>query len=222
MSHPALRIGLIDYGMGNLHSVRRSLERLGGDVLDVRSEADLASPNALILPGVGAFDPAMENLESTGLIPHLKSWALDRRPLLGICLGLQLLFESSEEGSRQGLALLPGRVERLPDDPRERIPHMGWAPLNPVMDCPLLRQGDPTAWVYFVHSYAAVPSSNENVLAATAPFADSPVTAMVWRDRVGACQFHPEKSADCGSLMLKRWLSWLESIQSVGNTQEQG
>ena len=130
-------------------------------------------------------------------------------PLLGICLGLQLLFESSEEGEREGLGLLPGRVERLPDHPRERIPHMGWAPLNPVMDCPLLRRGDPTAWVYFVHSYAAVPSADEDILAATAPFGDRSVTAMVWHNRVGACQFHPEKSADCGSLMLKRWLGWL-------------
>ena len=221
MIQHTLKIGLIDYGMGNLHSVRRCLERLGCVVIDVRSDADLTSPDALILPGVGAFDPAMENLESTGLIPHLKTWVADERPLLGICLGLQLLFESSEEGCRQGLGLIPGRVKRLPDDPRERIPHMGWAPLNPVLDCPLLRQNDPTAWVYFVHSYAAVPSSDVNVLAATASFGDFPVTAMVWRDRVGACQFHPEKSADCGSLMLRRWLHWLESIQSVDNSRAQ-
>ena len=220
MSHPTLKIGLIDYGMGNLHSVRRSLERLGCTVVDIRSEADLTFQDALILPGVGAFDPAMDNLASTGLIPHLKTWARDGRPLLGICLGLQLLFESSEEGCRQGLGLLPGRVERLPDDADERIPHMGWAPLDPVKDCPLLRHGDPTAWVYFVHSYAAVPCSDENILAATAPFGDRPVTAMVWQDRVGACQFHPEKSAECGSQMLKRWLSWLESIRSAGQSQE--
>ena len=189
--------------------------------MDIRSEADLTSPNALILPGVGAFDPAMDNLESTGLVPHMKTWVSNGGPLLGICLGLQLLFESSEEGVRQGLGMLPGRVVRLPDDPRERIPHMGWAPLNPVMDCPLLRRGDPTAWVYFVHSYAAVPSADEDILAATAPFGDRSVTAMVWHNRVGACQFHPEKSADCGSLMLKRWLSWLGTIQPEEITRDQ-
>lgn len=220
MSQQPLIIGLIDYGMGNLHSVRKALERLGCSVVDVRSEADLTAPDALILPGVGAFDPAMVNLETTGLIPHLNKWVSRGGPLLGICLGLQLLFERSDEGSREGLGLLPGRVERLPADGKERIPHMGWAPLNPVMDCPLLGRNDPAAWVYFVHSYAAVPDPTGNLLAATAPFGDASVTAMVWRDRVGACQFHPEKSSDCGSLMLKRWLKWLGTINTAGSADQ--
>ena len=188
--------------------------------MDIRSESDLTSPNALILPGVGAFDPAMDNLESTGLVPHLKSWVRDGGPLLGICLGLQLLFESSEEGCRQGLGLLPGRVERLPDDPSERIPH-GLGPSQSRYGLPTATTGGSTAWVYFVHSYAAVPSAGEDILAATAPFGDRSVTAMVWHNRVGACQFHPEKSADCGSLMLKRWLGWLGTIQSEGSTRDQ-
>ncbi|MAR06763.1 MAG: imidazole glycerol phosphate synthase subunit HisH [Cyanobium sp. NAT70] len=212
----SLTLGLVDYGMGNLHSVRQAFARLGHVVNDVRNEADLSDQDALILPGVGAFDPAMDNLEATGLVPHLKTWVDQSKPLLGICLGLQLLFETSAEGSRQGLALLPGRVERLPDDPKERIPHMGWAPLSVVNNCPLLNQNDAPSWVYFVHTYAAVPSQ-AGIQAATAPFGDTTVTAMVWKGRLGACQFHPEKSSDAGTKLLQRWLSWLQDGAPVEN-----
>jgi glutamine amidotransferase len=211
-------IGLIDYGMGNLHSVRQAFRRLGQDVVDVKCSADLEIPDALILPGVGAFDPAMENLESTGLVPHLKSWAEQGRPLLGICLGLQLLFEGSSEGKKPGLSLLPGRVEALPRHPSERIPHMGWAPLKVVNNSPLLRRGDPQAWVYFVHSFAAVPS-DDSIVAATAPYGDSEVAAMVWSNSIGACQFHPEKSSDSGVTLLKHWIDWLQTSSSLEGRQ---
>jgi len=205
----SLNLGLIDYGMGNLHSVETCLQRLGERCSLIKSADQLDGIDALILPGVGAFDPAMANLRATGLVPHLMSWGEDNRPLLGICLGLQLLFEQSDEGKDPGLGLLAGRVERLPQDSGERIPHMGWAPLKHHGHCPLLSSEDPSEWVYFVHSYAAVPT-DPNDLKASAAFGDHEVTAMVWRGRLGACQFHPEKSSDAGEQMLRRWLAWLQ------------
>lgn len=195
--------------MGNLHSVIKAFERLNRTLKPVRSSPDLAACDALILPGVGAFDPAMERLEATGLVPDLQAWGSENRPLLGICLGLQLLFDSSSEGSRQGLGLIPGHVERLPVQAGERIPHMGWAPLSVRHSNPLLTEEDQQLWVYFVHSFAAKPS-HEHAVAAIAPFGSSAVTAMVWSGRVGACQFHPEKSSDAGALLLQRWLDWID------------
>ena len=204
-----LTLGLIDYGMGNLHSVETAFLRLSQPCQLVRSSADLNNCDALILPGVGSFDPAMENLGSTGLIPDLHDWARHNKPLLGICLGLQLLFESSSEGQLDGLGLIPGHVESLPENQGERIPHMGWAPLDLRHPSPLLREQQPVPWMYFVHSYAAVPSRQDS-LAATTRFGDRDITAMVWQNRIGACQFHPEKSSDDGSALLKNWLQWLD------------
>ena len=204
----SLNLGVIDYGMGNLHSVGKALERLGETAVPVHSPEDLNAIDALILPGVGSFDPAIDNLQATGLVPHLKAWGENNRPLLGICLGLQLLFESSDEGNKAGLGLFQGSVERLRIHPNERIPHMGWAPLNVERNCPLLHSDDPTPLVYFVHSYAAVPG-NSSVLSATANYGNAAVTAMVWSGRIGACQFHPEKSSSAGEAMLKRWIHWL-------------
>ena len=113
--------------MGNLHSVQVAFQRLGAALHPVHQPGDLDVCQALILPGVGSFDPAMERLQATGLVPDLQRWHADQKPLLGICLGLQLLFEGSDEGREAGLGLLPGRVMRLPADQGERIPHMGWA-----------------------------------------------------------------------------------------------
>ena len=204
----SLNLGVIDYGMGNLHSVGKALERLGETAVPVHSPEDLNAIDALILPGVGSFDPAIDNLQATGLVPHLKAWGENNRPLLGMCLGLQMLFERSDEGNKAGLGLFQGSVERLRIHPNERIPHMGWAPLNVERNCPLLHSDDPTPWVYFVHSYAAVPG-NSSVLSATANYGNAAVTAMVWSGRIGACQFHPEKSSSAGEAMLKRWIHWL-------------
>ena len=205
----SLKLGLIDYGMGNLHSVEKAFQRLDHQPIRVHSNNDLDHCDALVLPGVGSFDPAVQNLQSTGLVPRLRQWCQDERPLLGICLGLQLLFESSDEGTLEGLGLIPGHVKRLPKQEQARIPHMGWAPLELQRDCPMLMAAHPMPWVYFVHSYAAVPTHRE-ALAATTQFGSDPVTAMVWQGRLGACQFHPEKSSDSGTAMLQRWLTWLE------------
>ena len=202
------RLGLIDYGMGNLHSVRRALERLGAEVEPVHDAAALESCEALVLPGVGAFDPAMQRLRAVGLEQPLRNSCAEGRPLLGICLGLQLLFEASEEGQERGLGLLSGRVRALPRHPGLAIPHMGWAPLLPDRPSPLLPEGEPPTWVYFVHSYAADPADPASITARV-DWAGSPVTAAVWQGSIAACQFHPEKSGPVGEAMLRRWLSWL-------------
>lgn len=203
------RLGLVDYGMGNLHSVRRAFERLGSEVVSVQGAAAMESCTALVLPGVGAFDPAMERLAAAGLVEPLRRSCAMGRPLLGICLGLQLLFESSAEGKGEGLGLLAGRVEPLPPWPDHPIPHMGWAPLLPATPSPLLPATSPGAWVYFVHSFAAEPTDPTCVTARVA-WGEGSVTAAVWQGVVGACQFHPEKSSGAGEAMLRRWLTWVE------------
>ena len=163
------QLGLIDYGMGNLHSVQRAFERLGTDVKAVHTGADMD------------------------------------------CLGLQLLFDSSEEGQAAGLGLLAGRVRALPPRPGHPIPHMGWAPLLPATPSPLLPADAPESWVYFVHSYAADPA-DPACSTAWVDWAGQPVTAAVWQGAIAACQFHPEKSGPVGEAMLRRWLDlqWLE------------
>ncbi|MBM5817324.1 MAG: imidazole glycerol phosphate synthase subunit HisH [Cyanobacteria bacterium K_Offshore_surface_m2_239] len=203
------RLGLVDYGMGNLHSVQRAFERLGAEVAPVRGAAAMEDCAALVLPGVGAFDPAMERLAAADLVDPLRRSCAVGRPLLGICLGLQLLFERSDEGRREGLGLLPGHVAALPRWAGHPIPHMGWAPLQPVQPSPLLPSGSPDTWVYFVHSYAAVPADAACVTARVA-WGEDAVTAAVWRGGLAACQFHPEKSSEAGAAMLRRWLSWVE------------
>jgi glutamine amidotransferase len=203
-----LRIGLIDYGMGNLHSVQRALERLDADVVPVAAAAAMDHCDALVLPGVGAFDPAMAQLHQVELVAPLQQWCAAGRPLLGICLGLQLLFEGSDEGQAAGLGVLAGRVKALPRRPGHLIPHMGWEPLRPAEPSPLLPAGSPEAWMYFVHSYAVQPS-DPACTTAWVRFAGEDITAAVWQGSVGACQFHPEKSGPCGAAMLARWLDWL-------------
>jgi glutamine amidotransferase len=202
------RLGLIDYGMGNLHSVQRAFERLGASVEPVTTAAAIDGCDALVLPGVGAFDPAMERLRAAGLDRALQRATAAGQPLLGICLGLQLLFEASDEGRHEGLGLLAGRVRALPPVVGHPIPHMGWAPLLPAEPSPLLPAGLPPAWVYFVHSYAADPRDPRSTTAQV-DWPGTPVTAAVWQGGIAACQFHPEKSGAVGEAMLRRWLAWV-------------
>ena len=208
------RIGLIDYGMGNLHSVQRAFERLGADVLPVTDAAAMEDCAALVLPGVGAFDPAMQRLRESGLDQGLLASCAAGQPLLGICLGLQLLFEASEEGQETGLGLLAGRVRALPKMPHHPIPHMGWAPLLPATPSPLLPVDHLEDWVYFVHSYAADPR-DPAIVTAWVDWGGVPVTAAVWHGAIAACQFHPEKSGPVGEAMLHRWLGWLAQRETL-------
>ncbi len=196
--------------MGNLHSVQQAFKRLNQSVEIVRTPDELNNCKALLLPGVGAFDPAMEQLKKRNLSPEIKKWVKNEKPLLGICLGLQLLFESSDEGISEGLGLMKGHVARLPENQNERIPHMGWQLLKPTNNCPLIDKQDTANWMYFVHSYSAIPQ-NKKELAATANFGSCDVTAIVWQGKFGACQFHPEKSGEAGERLLLRWLAWLRS-----------
>lgn len=204
-------IGLIDYGMGNLHSVQRAFERLGCRIQAVHTGAEMEGCTALVLPGVGAFDPAMQRLEESGLAEALRHWCDAGGALLGICLGLQLLFEGSDEGTRQGLGLIPGHVAALPKQAGHPVPHMGWEPLQARSPSPLLPPDGQPAWMYFVHSYAAVPSDPACTTAAVT-FGEHSITAAVWQGRIGACQFHPEKSSLSGEAMLRRWLAWVNQL----------
>lgn len=209
MTASLIRLGLVDYGMGNLHSVQRAFERLGAEVVPVGSGAAMEGCTALVLPGVGAFDPAMERLVAADLVEPLRRSCAVGRPLLGICLGLQLLFEGSSEGEAEGLGLLAGQVEALPRWPGHPIPHMGWAPLVPGVPSPLLPSDTPDHWMYFVHSYAAVPKDPACVTAHVV-WGEGVATAAVWQGVIGACQFHPEKSSGAGTALLRRWLLWLQ------------
>ncbi len=206
-------IGIIDYGMGNLYSVQQSLIRLNQSIKLVKESEDLNSCRALVLPGVGSFDPAMQNLNQTLLVPYIKEWVNSGKPILGICLGLQLMFESSEEGILEGLGILKGTVKTLPKNNNERIPHMGWSLLEKTNECPLLGSNMEKNWMYFVHSYSAHPLLQD--LSATVKFGEENITAIVWKDKIGACQFHPEKSGKAGNKLISRWVDWLDKQEDI-------
>ena len=200
-------IAVIDYGVGNLFSLQRSLEFVGAEATVSGDAAVLRRADKLILPGVGAFGDAAAKLRATGLDQVVLEEAAAGKPLLGICLGMQLLFEESEEyGIHPGLGLLKGRVVamegRLPAG--LPIPHIGWNGLRLVKpNCPLFRETKDGDCVYFVHSFYA--EGCEDSLAATAEYGLD-LTATVWKDNVYGCQFHPEKSGPVGLKMLRAFV----------------
>lgn len=198
-------IGIIDYGMGNLHSVTKAVERLGRDCFLSESPAELAKADRLILPGVGAFPDGMEELNKRNLADFIKQWINDGKPLLGICLGMQLLFdESDENGSTMGLGILPGKVVKFPGGDY-KVPHMGWNELEfKQPDHPIL-QGLDGGYVYFVHSYFVKPDRAEILIAST-EYGGEQVTAVAGRKNVWGTQFHPEKSSTVGMTMLKNFI----------------
>ncbi|MCS6781879.1 MAG: imidazole glycerol phosphate synthase subunit HisH [Gloeomargarita sp. SKYBB_i_bin120] len=201
-----MRLGVIDYQMGNLHSVCKALAYLGcpGELTDQISEAY----DAVILPGVGAFDPAVHHLRQRGLIAPLQRWIRQNKPFLGICLGLQLLFAASAEGQETGLDVLPGQVQALRPAPGYPVPHMGWNQLQFTQpDCPLWRELPTPTWVYFVHSYHAVPA-DPKLVAATVEYGGETITAAVGQGNCWATQFHPEKSGRVGLQVLRNWLTY--------------
>jgi glutamine amidotransferase len=200
-------IAIIDYGMGNLHSVSKAVERLGCEMAVTSDPLQILAADGAILPGVGAFGDAMANLRETGLADTVKAYAASGKPLLGICLGMQLLFtESEEHGLHQGLNLLPGRVVRFQGS--YKVPHMGWNELSFVQPSPLFEGVEP-GHVYFVHSYHALPEQSSDLLAVTDYH--QPVTAIVGRDSVYGMQFHPEKSGVLGMALLERFVGLVNS-----------
>ena len=192
--------------MGNIHSVTKSLEGLGEEILLIKNFNQTKSCKAIILPGVGAFDPAMINLINAEIIADLKNWIKSGKSFLGICLGLQLLFESSDEGKVQGLGLLNGKIKKIPNIANQRIPHMGWCKLLPTKKNTLLKLEELNNWVYFVHSYHAIPN-DFSIVAAQVDYGSEKLTAIIENDNLLACQFHPEKSGKTGEKLLRRWLS---------------
>jgi len=200
-----MAIAIVDYGMGNLHSVSKAVERLGYEPLVTGDREELLSADGVILPGVGAFGDAMEQLRQTGLDAVMREAAAVGKPLLGICLGMQLLFSRSEEhGNHEGLDMLPGSVVRFAGGDY-KVPHMGWNALQfKKPEHPLLA-GLEEGHVYFVHSYHVLPEAQEDLLAVTDY--GQPVTAIVGRGSVYGMQFHPEKSGELGMSLLRNFLA---------------
>lgn len=196
-------IAIIDYGMGNLYSVEKALVKLGAEAVVTRDPAIIAAAPKVILPGVGAFGDCMHNLEEYGLVGVIKEVIARGTPFLGICVGLQLLFEGSEEDTDvPGLGIFPGMVRKIKADGL-KIPHMGWNSLKFVGENALFAGLPPSPYVYFVHSYHAVPGDAALVTASTT-YGDN-VTAAVGRANVQAVQFHPEKSGDIGMKILQNF-----------------
>ncbi|QDT33543.1 imidazole glycerol phosphate synthase subunit HisH [Thalassoglobus polymorphus] len=212
-------IGIIDYGMGNLRSVQKALERL-----DVQSEI-LSSPNELkdvdgvILPGVGAFRDAIGELQRHDFVNAIRETVASEKPLLGICLGQQLLFETSyEDGTYEGLGILEGDVVRFQPEPTIKIPHMGWNSLKIQQQTPLfsgLASGD---YVYFVHGYFVQPKDS-SVIAATTTHGSQEFVSAIASGNVYATQFHPEKSQRIGLQLLKNFANLVASRNFAGTTE---
>ena len=199
------KIGLIDYGMGNIHSVRKVIETLQEEVLLINDKNQINQCKALVIPGQGAFDPAIENLNKTDLIFNIKDWIKRGNHFLGICLGLQILFENSEEGFSEGLGLINGKVKKIPHIEKQKIPHIGWCNLIQQKESKLIKSDLKNNWVYFDHSYYASPT-NEKIISANVEYGSIYLTAIIEKDNLVACQFHPEKSGKTGESILLKWL----------------
>lgn len=197
-------IAIIDYDAGNLKSVEKALQYLGEECIVTRDKEKLLKADKIILPGVGAFGDAIEKLHKFGLVDVIHKLVKENKPFLGICLGLQLMFESSEEGPGvKGLGLLPGKIVKFPEKEGFKIPHMGWNSIDVKEGSRLFKGVSNNSYVYFVHSYY-LQAENENDVAATTEYITH-VHASVEHDNIFACQFHPEKSGDVGLRILKNF-----------------
>jgi imidazole glycerol phosphate synthase glutamine amidotransferase subunit len=198
------RIAVVDYGAGNLVSIEQALTSVGSAVLVVRDAEALQEIDAVVVPGVGAAGPAMERLERRGLVEPIRAWIAADRPLLGICLGLQLLFEGSDEDGATTLGVLPGRTSRLVDAPT--LPHIGWNQVVRTREHPLFDGIADGADLYFVHSYAGVPAAaGEDAILARTEHGRSFVSAVATGRLVGV-QFHPERSGTDGLRLLANFV----------------
>jgi glutamine amidotransferase len=205
-------IAVVDYDMGNLHSACKGLEKAGATTKVTDSPTDIEQADAVVLPGVGSFDPAVQHLRSRGLEEPIKQAIKSGKPFLGICLGLQILFESSEEGIEPGLGIIPGTVRRFRPEPGITIPHMGWNELEFTQNhCPLWQQLSGNPRVYFVHSYYVDPV-DPSIRAAAVTHGSQSVTAAIARDNLMAVQFHPEKSSTTGLHILSNFVAQVSRV----------
>ena len=197
-------IAIIDYDAGNIKSVEKAFQLLGQEVVLSREKETLLKADKVVLPGVGSFGDAMENLHHFGLIPVISEIVQKNTPFLGICLGLQLLFERSEESpGEEGLGLLKGEILRIPDADGLKIPHMGWNSLHLENGGRLFRGIPEQSYVYFVHSYY-LKAADESIVRASTEYSTH-IHASVEKDNLFACQFHPEKSSAVGLKMLENF-----------------
>lgn len=204
------QVTVIDYGMGNLLSVTRALEHCGAEVKLESAPQAIAAATRLVLPGVGAFADGMAELTRRGLVEPVREYARSGRPLLGICLGMQMMLEGSDEfGESRGLGIIPGWVKKLPAQPGIKLPHIGWSAILPppgadwqgslLQDVPVGHE------MYFVHSYHADPADPAHRLAETL-YGEYAFCAAIRKDNVTGCQFHPEKSGETGLKIVSRFL----------------
>ena len=210
------RVTVIDYGVGNLLSVQRGLEHCGAEVTLTSDAEQILSASRIVLPGVGAFQNGMQALEQFGLIEVIQEVANRKIPLLGICLGMQLLLTESEEfGLTKGLGLIPGRVIPVPthalNGETQKIPHIGWSSLQysnieKKWDGSVLRDNQPGSAAYFVHSFMAIPDLGEHRVA-DCIYGGHRVPAVIACNQISGCQFHPEKSGEVGIKVLRRFIS---------------
>lgn len=205
----SVKVAVVDYGLGNLHSVEKALAHLGAEVILAEHGSQLADVDKIVLPGVGAFSDGMAGLHNAGHVEALKAAAAAGKPILGICLGAQLMLSQSEEfGITEGLGLIPGKVVKIPSA-GIKVPHVGWAQLAPSQDAAwttgALRVTPPQTWTYFVHSYQMIPEDPSDI-AATVNSGPHRLTAAVARGNITGFQFHPEKSGQKGLDMLKAFL----------------
>lgn len=198
-------LAIIDYGAGNLRSVQKACELLGAEAVITSDASVIEQADHVILPGVGAFGDCMQSLQKTGLVDTVKKVAMSGKPFLGICLGMQLLFDSSEETPGvAGLGIFPGEIVKIPKQEGYKIPHMGWNSLSFPKETPLFRGLPDNPFVYFVHSFYAKPK-DPSIVAATTHYCGE-LTVAIRKDNIFATQFHPEKSGDVGLAILQNFL----------------
>ena len=198
-------VAIIDYDAGNIKSVEKAIQYLGEDVVITRNPDEILNASSVILPGVGSFGDAMEKLDKYNLIPVIHEVVERQIPFLGICLGLQLLFEKSDESPEaEGLGILKGEIKRIPDNGELKIPHIGWNSLKYPNVGRLYKDITEDAYVYFVHSYY-LEAKEENIVVATTEYGTK-IHASVEKGNVFACQFHPEKSSSVGLKILDNFL----------------